>query len=126
MIICKGHSIPAREVHFGRMLERKVAELRYFEARARLVPLVSLPGESQPYWRHASAYVDFTDLMDAISDFTGISIPRPPEDRIKDALLATLARLVLDPRVGHKRMTNEELGGLLRQLRAQIAGLDLL
>lgn len=126
LIVCKGDSWPAREVHFGNMLNQKVAVVRYLEGATRLTPISALPGSSDPYWPHASSYFDLNCLLNEIGTFSGVDLTHPTRDEIVEAQLASLGRLVLDPRMSHKRMPDEVYGELLRELRAQIVQIGIL
>lgn len=120
LIICKGISEPARELHFGEMLKQKTAGAWFYDEATRLVPISALPGSEEPDWPRSSSYVNFEAVLSAIRDVSGVNIPTPEKHAIREACLATLGRLVLDSRMSHKRMTDAVYGKLLRELRSQV------
>ena len=68
---------------------------------------------------------DYADLFDTLEQVSEVAIERPSADEIRQACLATLGRLVLDERMSHRRMSDEQVGKLVRRLRLQVDKLQL-
>jgi hypothetical protein len=66
--------------------------------------------------------MDLEDVLAAISSFAGVDLPRPDSDAVRRSVREEIADYVLSnpPDDPSRKTTDEQLGLLLRELRAPI------
>jgi Glycosyltransferase 61 len=81
---------------------------------------ISWVGEKgKPDQDRGCSFVDIRRLLAALSKFSGIDLPEPPEDDIWAAVKVDLVDYILDPKSTYRKTTDEQLGRLLRGVRQE-------
>lgn len=101
---------------FGAVLESLCNDVRLFAAARTAGSLEWDAARDAPRHGVACSLVPIPRLIEAISDFTGITLPQPDQAEIIAAMASDLLRYLLDLRAG-VNASDAELGRALRALR---------
>lgn len=123
VVICRRPEAVAR-VLFDGAFEALGMQAFYYDAGTPVVPLSwgqkAGHARGKPLWYKAPTSVNLPDLFARMSEALGLALPAPDPAQAAAAARQDVLAYILDPRTTGKETGDEQLGALLRMLRAQV------